>query len=146
MTSELTQAALEPCPFCGTTCDTVATIDGSPIEMHSVICRSCGAMIPRATEAEAIAAWNTRLTAQSGEGRSGAGEDAPVLIDLCAHLAAAISLLEKAGKAAKKAAPSDKMFDQMIRDYKRSLDRGRAASKKAFAALNARQSGEGERE
>lgn len=50
-----------------------------------------------------------------------------VAIDLAAHLAAAISLLERGGKAAKKAAPSDKMFDQMIRDYKASLHRGREA-------------------
>lgn len=48
-------------------------------------------------------------------------------IDLAAHLAAAISLLERGGKAAKKAAPSDKMFDQMIRDYKRSLNKARTA-------------------
>ena len=30
-------------------------------------------------------------------------------------------------KAAKKAAPSDKMFDQMLADYRASLERGRAA-------------------
>jgi phage shock protein A len=50
-----------------------------------------------------------------------------IVIDLAASLAAAISLLEKGGKAAKKAAPSDKMFDQMLRDYKKSLDRARQA-------------------
>jgi Lar family restriction alleviation protein len=44
-----------------------------------------------------------------------------------ASLAAAISLLKRGGKAAKKAAPSDKMFDQMVRDYEASLDRARAA-------------------
>lgn len=49
------------------------------------------------------------------------------MMGLLASLAAAISLLENGGKAAKKAAPSDKMFDQMIRDYKRALDAGRAA-------------------
>lgn len=41
--------------------------------------------------------------------------------------AAAISLLERGGKAAKKAAPSDKMFDQMIKDYKAALAASRAA-------------------
>ena len=44
-------------------------------------------------------------------------------IDAGAHLAAAIYLLEKGGK---KAAPSNKMFDQMIADYKNSLERTRA--------------------
>jgi hypothetical protein len=46
-----------------------------------------------------------------------------IVVDLCAHLAAAISLLERGSK---KAAPSDKMFDQMLIDYRASLDRGRA--------------------
>ncbi len=46
--------------------------------------------------------------------------------DLASSLAAAISLLERGGKAAKKAAPSDKMFDQMVKDYRMALDRARA--------------------
>lgn len=50
-----------------------------------------------------------------------------VLIDLAASLAAAISLLERGGKAAKKAASSDRMFDLMVMDYKASLARARAA-------------------
>jgi hypothetical protein len=50
-----------------------------------------------------------------------------VAIGVAASLAAAISLLERGGKAAKKAAPSDKMFDQMLTDYRASLDRARAA-------------------
>ena len=50
-----------------------------------------------------------------------------VIVDLAAHLAAAISLLERGGNAAKKAAPSDKMFDQMLTDYRASLERARAA-------------------
>lgn len=57
----------------------------------------------------------------------GADDLREAAIDAAAHLAAAISLLEAGGKAAKKAAPSDKMFDQMLRDYKRSLGRARAA-------------------
>lgn len=44
-------------------------------------------------------------------------------IDVSASLAAAISLLERGGK---KAAPSDKMFAQMLADYNASLDRARA--------------------
>ena len=49
------------------------------------------------------------------------------LTDNAAHLAAAISLLERGGKAAKKAAASDKMFDIMLNDYHKSLERARAA-------------------
>lgn len=43
------------------------------------------------------------------------------LITVSASLAAAVSLLERTPKA-KKAAPSDKMFDQMVLDYKKSLE------------------------
>jgi len=50
-----------------------------------------------------------------------------VAISTAASLAAAISLLERGGKAAKKAAPSDNMFDQMLTDYRNSLDAARAA-------------------
>jgi hypothetical protein len=45
------------------------------------------------------------------------------LMETTASLAAAISLLERGRK---KAAPSNKMFDQMILDYKKSLDAARA--------------------
>jgi hypothetical protein len=45
-------------------------------------------------------------------------------VDTAASLAAAISLLEKGGK---KAAASDKMFNQMLIDYRASLQRSRAA-------------------
>jgi hypothetical protein len=53
------------------------------------------------------------------------------LTDILAHLAAAISLLERT-PAAKKAAPSNKMFDQMLADYHASLERGRAALASTF--------------
>lgn len=46
------------------------------------------------------------------------------LLRVSSSLAAAISLLERTPKA-KKAAPSDTMFEQMIKDYNRSLDTGR---------------------
>ena len=55
---------------------------------------------------------------------AGAAEMAEAAIDVMASLAAAISLLERGSK---KAAPSDKMFDQMIIDYRNSLERARAA-------------------
>ena len=47
-----------------------------------------------------------------------------LVIDCAASLAAAISLLERGGK---KGAASDKMFEQMLKDYKASLDRARTA-------------------
>ena len=46
------------------------------------------------------------------------------LIDTTASLVASVSLLERGGK---KAAPSDKMFAQMLVDYKNSIDRARLA-------------------
>ncbi len=48
-------------------------------------------------------------------------------VPVAASLAAAISLLERGGK---KAAPSDKMFYQMLKDYRESLD----AFRKSYAA------------
>ena len=44
-------------------------------------------------------------------------------IDVATSLAAAISLLERGGK---KAAPSDEIFEQMLVDYRNSLERTRA--------------------
>lgn len=54
------------------------------------------------------------------------GEDAAngAIVGALASLAAAISLLERGGK---KAAPSDKMFKQMLSDYRKSLEEARAA-------------------
>jgi hypothetical protein len=46
------------------------------------------------------------------------------LVDVTAHLVAAVSLLERGGK---KAAPSNRMFNQMIVDYKNCIERSRAA-------------------
>jgi hypothetical protein len=47
-----------------------------------------------------------------------------VFMEVLASLVAVVSLLKRGGK---KAAPSDKMFDQMILDYERAIERGRAA-------------------
>lgn len=47
-------------------------------------------------------------------------------VGAAAALAAAISLLERAPKAAK-AAPSDRMFDQMLSDYRTALETARVA-------------------
>ena len=48
----------------------------------------------------------------------------PEAIGVMAALAAAISLLERSPKSA---APSDKMFDLMLTDYRRALDNARRA-------------------
>lgn len=48
--------------------------------------------------------------------------DEQMLIDVMASLAAAISLLERSPKTA---AASNKMFDQMLDDYRASLERAR---------------------
>ena len=47
-----------------------------------------------------------------------------VLIGVLAGFVASVDLLERGGK---KAAPSDKMFAQMLVDYKNRIERGRAA-------------------
>jgi hypothetical protein len=48
------------------------------------------------------------------------------LKDATVHLIAAVSLLESGGK---KGAPSNKMFEQMLTDYKNGVERARAALK-----------------
>ena len=58
---------------------------------------------------------------------SAQGAPREALVSVTASLAAAISLLERMPKA-KKAAPSDKMFEQMLVDYRKSLETGRAAT------------------
>lgn len=46
------------------------------------------------------------------------------MLDVCAALAAAISLLERGGK---RAAASDRMFETMLDDYRKALEAGRVA-------------------
>jgi hypothetical protein len=56
-----------------------------------------------------------------------------VFMEVLASLVAAVSLLKAGGK---KAAPSDKMFDQMILDYERAIERGRSAIAQSDAELD----------
>jgi hypothetical protein len=56
-----------------------------------------------------------------------AGPKQDAFMQVLASLVAAVSLLKNSGKAAKKAAPSDKMFDQMILDYEKAIEQGRDA-------------------
>jgi len=58
------------------------------------------------------------------------GDVVEALKDVLASLVAAHSLLSRSPKTA---APSDKMFDQMLKDYEKSIERGR----KAYTALQA---------
>jgi uncharacterized protein YqeY len=51
------------------------------------------------------------------------------IMGLIASLAAAISLLERTPKA-KKAAPSDTMFEMMLSDYRKALEAGRRFAQK----------------
>lgn len=53
-------------------------------------------------------------------------QECGAIIHAVASLAAAISLLERTPKA-NKAAPSDRMFDQMLKDYRKALDDARQA-------------------
>lgn len=50
-------------------------------------------------------------------------EQQEAMIAVTTSLMAAVSLLEKGGR---KAAPSDRMFDVMISDYKKAIEKGRA--------------------
>jgi len=62
-------------------------------------------------------------------------EEREIFMDITASLCAAVSLLERGSK---KAAPSNKMFDMMIKDYKKSLEKGRVFLKKSKAFEYAR--------
>jgi hypothetical protein len=59
------------------------------------------------------------------------------LLDVTASLVAAVSLLRRGGK---KAAPSDRMFEQMLLDYENSIERGRAAWQARVASQPVRES------
>jgi Lar family restriction alleviation protein len=57
----VTQAALRPCPFCGS--DEVGTTwlrVTDDVQAFGVMCAGCKVEIAKASAAEAIAAWNTR--------------------------------------------------------------------------------------
>lgn len=56
----------------------------------------------------------------------GVSDLSEALLDTLASLVAAVSLLERGGK---KAAPSDKMFEMMLADYRASIHRARAVLK-----------------
>lgn len=55
---------LEPCPFCAHTAPLVAALGEERVRYVAVVCGECGAIGPRATEADppgyAQALWNDR--------------------------------------------------------------------------------------
>ena len=81
--------------------------------------KSIGASPDRINFLQAAMIAAIREAEAAGEAKS---DD--VLIRVLASLAAAISLLERMPKA-KKAAPSDKVFEQMLIDYRNALEAGR---------------------
>lgn len=131
MTSEVMQAALEPCPFCGS--DQVATSDGfADFEDEpdwGAFCKMCEATVCRNTEAEAIAAWNTRPTAQSGEQQS------------CEPIATVEMIETVTGDFHTE--PGEPIWRVMVGEYCADFDFEQAARNFASAINMASQSGEG---
>lgn len=75
-------------------------------------------------EAPSLAAPTPPAAEAPGQEPVAAKERRDILLDLMGSLAATISLLERYPKA-KQAAPSNKMFGQMLVDYRASLERAR---------------------
>ena len=71
--------------------------------------------------------WINVLDAEIADYIARIAELEAALKDTTVRLVAAISLLERGGK---KAAPSNKMFEQMLVDYKNGVERARAALEK----------------
>ena len=54
---------LKPCPFCGNSNQNVFSIINRKYKKYSIHCWRCGTDgPPRATESEAVAVWNKRVT------------------------------------------------------------------------------------
>jgi Lar family restriction alleviation protein len=74
MTSEVTQAALEPCPFCGGKAERLTLPEDSFGNGGGdvITCSRCQASshVEFGRKENLVDRWNTRLTAQSGEGRA----------------------------------------------------------------------------
>jgi hypothetical protein len=81
-----------------------------------------------AQHSEALASARGALIAKITPFLTRSAEEADAAMGVAASLAAAISLLERGGK---KAAPSDKMFAQMLVDYRKSLDTFRQVDARA---------------
>lgn len=142
MTSEVTQALL-PCPFCGGKAERFTLPeDGFGNGGGDVItCSRCQASshVEFGRKENLVDRWNTRLTAQSGEGRSGAGEE-PGPFHVSQSGDGKKLWFSARDPASGVTIPARDRTD--ARNLVSSLNHACAT----FAALNARQSGEGERE
>ncbi len=126
MQNDAQMPELLPCPFCGGEAKVYGPAGWYRQYGISHSCRvfyggSGDFTLGAKTEEQAIADWNRRSDLCAS------GQQVRALVDVATSLAAAISLLERGGKSAKKAAASDKMFDQMLADYRASLERARTA-------------------
>ena len=122
-------AELLSCPFCGGEAEFVEGADDDG-RWVAIGCPDCGAgsrqhyAVMEDPHPHAQSAWNARASTQPAPAFP--REDWGTLVHAVSSLRAAISLLEGGGK---KAAPSDKMFAQMLRDYHKAAD----AAAKALA-------------
>lgn len=118
--------ALKPCPFCGADAERFTIGEDEPNNAGGdvIVCTRCQASshVEFGYKENLVDSWNRRATPPASDAAVPAGREP--MIAMAASLAAAISLLEKGGK---KAAPSDKMFEQMLIDYRRALEDGRTA-------------------
>jgi len=73
LSAAATKGDLLPCPFCGGTDDVVQGVVRADHVFQFVECTKCGIELVGHTEAEAIAAWNTRTHA--------AAQNVPVLLE-----------------------------------------------------------------
>jgi hypothetical protein len=92
------------------------------MQMSEPLCATCGHPRDNHPYRHPFAGPSKDDTIKELEAKLAKAVDAAV--DAGASLAAAISLLERGGR---KAAPSNKMFDQMLVDYRNSLERTRTA-------------------
>lgn len=114
--------ALKLCPFCGGEME-YPYLNHPDVAKHPTHLRCFAAMA--IVHPENADAWNTRTDLPATDEQAFANEKVKVLlIDVGSSLVAAVSLLECGGK---QAAFSDKMFEQMLTDYRRSVDRLRAS-------------------
>lgn len=142
MTSEVTQELL-PCPFCGGKAERFTLPEDSFGNGGGdvITCSRCQASshVEFGRKENLVDRWNTRLTAQSGEGRSGAGEE-PGPFHVSQSGDGKKLWFSARDPASGVTIPARDRTD--ARNLVSSLNHACAT----FATLNARQSGEGERE
>lgn len=115
---------LKPCKQCGySVSPTYILTERKHFDAHSFECSRCLFRCEtQSSKTEAIKAWNhsreAALTKQLEVALDG-------WVSTLAHLVAATDLLKRT--CVKKGAPSDKMFDIMIKDYTKAIEQARSA-------------------